>query len=228
MVDITGDRLPDQWGEALEALWTLEEKGQKAAGDVLREAATEVSPELLTALASRELVTVGETHGIRLTRAGRRLAEQIIRRHRLAERLVCDVLGVHVDDTEDAACEFEHILAEGITNSICTLLGHPRYCPHGKDIPAGECCRRDQEEVRPILVSCDQLDVGESAAIAYLATTGHTRMLKLSSLGLTPGNRIKLLQKWPGYVLQCDETEIAIEGAVARNIYVRRAGEEKR
>jgi Fe2+ transport system protein FeoA len=47
-------------------------------------------------------------------------------------------------------------------------------------------------------------------------------MLKLSSLGLTPGNRLKLLQKWPSYVFQCDETEIALEEDVARNIYVRR------
>ncbi len=226
--NITLDRIPEQWGEVLEALWTLEEKGQNSPAELFQEAATEVSDALLGALKSQDLIILDDARRVRLTKSGRGWAERIIRRHRLAERLICDVLGAHVDDSEDAACEFEHILADGITNSICTLLGHPRFCPHGKEIPVGECCRRDQEELKPILVSCDQLDVGESGAIAYFCTTGHTRMLKLSSLGLAPGNRLKLLQKWPSCVLQCDETEIALEDEVARNIYVRRDSGDRR
>lgn len=221
-MEFTSDKLPEQLAEVLEALWTLEEKGQGTLDDISREAATEVTQELLEALRQQNLVNLEDGQRFKLAKAGRKLAERIIRRHRLAERLICDALGAHVDDSEDAACEFEHVLAEGITNSICTLLGHPRYCPHGKPIPEGECCRKAQEELRPILLSCDQLDVGESATISYLCMTEHARMLKLSSLGMTPGNRLKLLQKWPSCVLQCDETEIAIEEEVARNIYVRR------
>jgi DtxR family Mn-dependent transcriptional regulator len=221
-MEFTSDQLPEQLAEVLEALWTLEEKGQGTLDDISREAATEVTQELLEALRQQNLINIEDGQRFRLAKPGRKLAEQIIRRHRLAERLICDALGAHVDDSEDAACEFEHVLAEGITNSICTLLGHPRYCPHGKPIPVGECCRRAQEELRPILLSCDQLDVGESATISYLCMTEHARMLKLSSLGMTPGNRLKLLQKWPSCVLQCDETEIALEEEVARNIYVRR------
>jgi DtxR family Mn-dependent transcriptional regulator len=132
------------------------------------------------------------------------------------------VLGAKVDDSEAAACEFEHLLAEGIANSICTLLGHPRSCPHNRPIPMGECCRQDREELKPIVVPCNQLGVGESARVAYFCTAEHARLLKLSSLGLTPGGRVRLLQKWPSFVLQVDETEIALEEDVARNIYVRR------
>ena len=221
-MELNGDRLPEQLAEVLEALWITEEKGQDSLADVSRESATEVTGEILEALKQRGWITIGSAGRISLAKAGKTLAEQIIRRHRLAERLICDALGAHVDDSEDAACEFEHVLAEGITNSICTLLGHPRYCPHGRRIPEGECCRRALEELRPILISCDQLDVGESAMIAYICVTGHARMLKLSSLGMVPGNPLKLLQKWPSYVLQCDETEIAVEEEVARDIYVRR------
>jgi DtxR family Mn-dependent transcriptional regulator len=170
------------------------------------------------------MVTLETAGRALLTREGRKAAEAIIRRHRLAERLICDVLGAHVDESEDAACEFEHILAEGIANSICTLLGHPKSCPHGKRIPEGDCCRAPRGELQSILISSDQLDVGESAPIAYLCTTEHARMLKLSSLGMTPGNRLKLLQKWPSFVFQCDETEIAVDADVARSIYVRRDG----
>jgi DtxR family Mn-dependent transcriptional regulator len=221
-MELDGDRLPEHLAEVLEALWITEEKGQSSLADITRESATEVTGEVLESLKQRGLITI-DSHGrVGLVKAGRALAEQIIRRHRLAERLICDALGAHVDDSEDAACEFEHVLAEGITNSICTLLGHPRYCPHGKPIPGGDCCRRALEELRPILISCDQLDVGESALIAYVCATGHARMLKLASLGMAPGNPLKLLQKWPSYVLQCDETEIAVEEEVARNIYVRR------
>lgn len=221
-MEFTTERLPEQLVEILEALWTLEEKGQDTLDDISREARTEVTEELLGALRRQDLIAIEDGARVRLAKPGRKLAERIIRRHRLAERLICDALGAHVDDSEDAACEFEHVLAEGIANSICTLLGHPRYCPHGKPIPEGECCRKAQEELRPILVSGDQLDVGESATIAYLCTTEHARLLKLSSLGMTPGNRLKLLQKWPSCVFQVDETEIAIEAEVARNIYVRR------
>jgi len=213
-MEIANTRLPEPLAEILERLWTEEEEGRKSHH-------SGVPQELWKELSERRLV-VDEGESVRLAGEGKRFAEQIIRKHRLAERLICDALGAHVDDSEDAACEFEHVLASGIADSICTLLGHPRACPHGKPIPEGECCRGTQEEIHPILTPSDQLDVGESAVIAYLCTAGHARMLKLSSLGLTPGNRLKLLQKWPSYVFQCDETEIAIEAAVARNIYVRR------
>jgi len=227
-MNLTTGRLPEPLAEILEALWTLEEREQETMDDLMRAVGTEATEERLAELKLRNWITVDNGGRIRLAQEGRKLAERIIRRHRLAERLICDALGAHVDDSEDAACEFEHILADGIANSICTLLGHPRYCPHGKPIPEGECCRKTQEEIRSILVSGDQLDVGESAVIAYLCTAEHARMLKLSSLGLTPGNRLKLLQKWPSCVFQCDETEIAVDSEVAKNIYVRREARAER
>jgi DtxR family transcriptional regulator, Mn-dependent transcriptional regulator len=221
-MNLTIDRLPEPLAEILEALWTLEEKKQDTVDDLMRAVGAKATEDHLEELKQRNWITIDPARRIRFAQEGQKLAEAIIRRHRLAERLICDALGAHVDDSEDAACEFEHMLADGIASSICTLLGHPRYCPHGKPIPEGDCCRRVLEELRPILVSGGQLDVGESAIIAYLCTTEHTRMLKLSSLGLTPGNRLKLLQKWPSCVFQCDETEIAVDSEVAKNIYVRR------
>ncbi len=221
-------KLPEQLAEILELLWTMEEDERESPGAAACEHGTPTTTAQLNQLERRHLITAGEGWPIKLTPEGRVLAEKIIRNHRLAERLICDTLGAHVDESEDAACEFEHILADGIADSICTLLGHPRYCPHGRPIPAGECCRRAEGELHPILVSSDQLDPGEAATIAYLCTTGHARMLKLSALGITPGNRLKLLQKWPSCVFQCDETEIAVEGEVAKNIYVRRDGRSGR
>ena len=56
--------------------------------------------------------------------------------------------------------------------------------------------------------------------IAYFCTREHSRLLKLSALGISPGISLKLIQKWPAYVVQCEETEIALEPDVAKNIYV--------
>ncbi len=213
--------ISENTAEVLEALWTLEERGVATRADVIRESAGSVNYDLLEELAREGLILLGSTGLLTLAPKGRLLAEQIIRRHRLAERLICDVLGAEVEESEAAACEFEHILAEGITNSICTLLGHPRFCPHNRPIPMGDCCRRYQDEVRPIVVPCSQLSVGESAHIAYFCTTEHSRLLKLTSLGITPGCRIRLLQKWPSFVVLVEETEIALEEEVAGSIYVR-------
>ncbi|MEJ2246338.1 MAG: metal-dependent transcriptional regulator [Acidobacteriota bacterium] len=214
------NRTTEEIAEVLEAVWTLQEQGHATADKVIHSAKTTVSDELLKKLQSEGFLAVDNAGRIRLLEKGKNTAEQIIRRHRLAERLLCDVLAYHVDESEAAACEYEHLLAEGITNSICTLLGHPRYCPHNKPIPEGDCCRQTSRALTPIVIPCDQLQVGESAKIAYFSTREHSRLLKLSALGISPGVTLKLIQKWPACVVQCEETEIAFEPEVAQNIYV--------
>jgi DtxR family Mn-dependent transcriptional regulator len=75
------------------------------------------------------------------TEKGRKRAEDIIRRHRLAEILFTETLRVKDErEVAEQACKFEHILSPEATDSICSFLGHPRTCPHGSPIPAGECC----------------------------------------------------------------------------------------
>jgi DtxR family Mn-dependent transcriptional regulator len=198
----------------------LQEQEEATIEKVIHNANTKVSDALIDTLNREGLMIVEKNGHVRLLPKGQKMAEQIIRRHRLAERLICDVLGSHVEESEAAACEYEHLLAEGITNSICTLLGHPRYCPHNKPIPEGDCCRQAREEIRSLVVSCDQLQVGETARVAYFSTREHSRLLKLSALGISPGTSIKLIQKWPAFVVQCEETEVALEPDVAKNIHV--------
>ncbi len=78
---------------------------------------------------------------IYFTERGRKRAMDIIRRHRLAERLFTQTLKI-VDEKEieEQACKFEHILSPEATDRICTFLGHPETCPHGSPIPPGPCC----------------------------------------------------------------------------------------
>src|SRR5436309_2219994 len=87
---------------------------------------------------------------VELTPRGMKRAEDIIRRHRLAERLFTDSLAMDSEtEIEQQACKFEHILSSEATDKICTFLGHPRTCPHGSPIPPGPCCGRTLEPTRP-------------------------------------------------------------------------------
>jgi Mn-dependent DtxR family transcriptional regulator len=85
---------------------------------------------------------------VELTPRGRQRAADIIRRHRLAERLFTDSLALDSEsEIEQQACKFEHILSREATDKICAFLGHPRTCPHGAPIPPGPCCAPATEEV---------------------------------------------------------------------------------
>jgi len=84
---------------------------------------------------------------IEFTERGRKRAADVIRRHRLAERLFTESLGmINEEEIEEQACRFEHILSPEATEKICAFLGHPKTCPHGAPIPPGECCTRPAAE----------------------------------------------------------------------------------
>ena len=85
---------------------------------------------------------------VELTDRGRKKAADIIRRHRLAERLFTDSLALDSEtEIEQQACKFEHILSPEATDKICAFLGHPRTCPHGAPIPLGPCCGKPAESL---------------------------------------------------------------------------------
>lgn len=213
--------LPQDVVELLEAAWTSEERADE---EVARAARVEGTEELLAKCERDGYITRPRGGEVRLTEKGRETAGEIIRRHRLAERLVVDVIGMTLEESEADACEFEHLLARGVTDAICTLLGHPRFCPHHHPIPEGDCCRLAAAQIDAVVTSVDRLGVGESARVAYLSAAQITRLQKLSSFGISPGATIKLLQKYPSFVVQCEETQIALEQDIARNIYVWRNG----
>jgi putative ABC transport system ATP-binding protein len=138
--------------EVLEHLWTRREPGTHVESH-------DFTPvqwrRLLNTMASIGLVTVKDGEG-QFTEAGEARARDVIRRHRLAERLFRDVLGIHDEaEIESSACKFEHILSPEVTDRMCSLLGHPKACPHGSPIPRGTCCEAglvlDSEEAQSIL-----------------------------------------------------------------------------
>ena len=213
-------RLSEEIVEVLEAAWTNEEKGSSSAERIAEDAKTEVTEELLAECEREGYITRHGQGEIKLTAQGRQTAEEVIRRHRLAERLVVDVIGMTLEESEADACEFEHLLARGVTAAICTLLGHPRFCPHHHPIPEGDCCRQVEDRLNAVVTSADRLNIGEQARVAYISARHFPRIQRLSSLGISPGVPIKMHKKFPSFVIQCDETQIALEEEIARDIYV--------
>jgi DtxR family Mn-dependent transcriptional regulator len=157
-----------------------------------------------------------------LTPEGQEQARGAVRRHRLAERLVHDVMNVHGHQVDEAACEFEHSLHRGIDEHICTLLGHPKTCPHGRPIPPGRCCSAGKGVSEPVIVPLAEMRPGERGAIAYLSTTRQETMQKLMALGALPGAPVSVIQTFPSIVFQVGQTQIALDKPLAQDIYVRR------
>ena len=90
--------------------------------------------EMIKKLATEKLVVTADGQ-IRLTAAGRRLAESVVRRHRLAERFLTDVLKLSWAEAHHEAGRWEHVLSESVERAMDKLLGHPTTCPHGNPIP---------------------------------------------------------------------------------------------
>ncbi|MBF0460329.1 MAG: metal-dependent transcriptional regulator [Magnetococcales bacterium] len=152
-----------------------------------------------------------EGEQIHLTTEGLTRAEELVRRHRLAERLLVDVLGKSPAEIEQDACEFEHVLAPGLVDAICTLLGHPQSCPHGMPIPPGRCCVESRAAVPSAVIPLTQLKKGSETTIAFLNTQDGGRLNKLMAMGLVPGARIRLTQRYPALVVQLNNNQIAFE-----------------
>ena len=205
--------------ELLEMLWHLSEHHELTLS-MLREhdAAHEHEKSLYDFASNGILKFDGEN--IKLTEKGSEQAQGIVRRHRLAECLMINVLGKKTAETEDAACEFEHILSPELVDSICTLLGHPPKCPHGNNIPHGQCCIEVKRSVKSAVIPITKMKIGSIARIAFLNTGNDNRTHKLLNMGLNPGSEIKLHQTKPALVLEVDNRQIALETSIGEEINV--------
>ena len=208
--------------EVLETIWRFEERGVCTLENVKKEHDQAngyvVDDEVLSELEKNHLVKISGPE-IALTAEGKAHAMPVIRRHRLAERLLVDVLGMPFDEIEESACEYEHTLAPGLTEAICTLLGHPKECPHGSAIPEGDCCKRSENLVTSFVKPLHTLETGDTVRISFIRKDDPVLIGKLMSFGVSPGKTIRIRQKFPAYVIQIENTQIALEQDVAADIY---------
>ncbi|KPK65440.1 MAG: hypothetical protein AMK73_02960 [Planctomycetes bacterium SM23_32] len=214
--------LTEREEEILEHLWILiEEQHERADPGMLADAYE------LRSLKQLGLVELGDREA-KLTREGRLEAQGCVRRHRLAERLLKDVLDSDDEEMHAAGCKLEHGLHRGLEERVCTMLGHPRVCPHGKPIPPGDCCRRMERQTGPLLTTVAELERHEPAVVAYLHSAEVADLRKLMAIGALPGTELVVRQRFPSFLVELGGSQFGIDEHMARQIYVRRSGGGRR
>jgi DtxR family Mn-dependent transcriptional regulator len=199
----------------------LREKGVSDLNHLLETTQDIEARSILRKMIKDDLFQIEDNRMI-LKDRGEEKAREIIRRHRLTERLLHEIFEMSEEEVEEEACKLEHILSPGVTESVCTFLGHPPTCIHGKPIPRGECCAKFKKEMKPLVLPLEELGLGEEGRIVFIAPKSHQRLDRLSNLGIVPGSILRMHQKNPSYVLQIGETTLALDKEIVKNIYVKR------
>ncbi len=125
----------------LKAIWHIKEKGGEVKISTIAKMLNVRQPsvvQMLKKLNEKNLVNYNKA-GVILTEEGERVGASMMRNSRLLEVLMDSALKVEID--EEMVCGIEHHMNKQFTDALCTMLKHPRKCPHDHDIPMGECCK---------------------------------------------------------------------------------------
>ena len=128
----------------LKAIWHIKEKNEPVKISVIAKMLNVRQPsvvQMLKKLNEKELVEYNKA-GVFLTETGEKIGSSMMRNSRLLEVLMDSALKVEID--EEMVCEIEHHMNMQFTDALCTMLNHPRKCPHDHDIPMGECCSKTE------------------------------------------------------------------------------------
>jgi DtxR family Mn-dependent transcriptional regulator len=125
----------------LKAIWHIKERGEDVKISIIAKMLNIRQPsvvQMLKKLNAKNLVDYNKA-GVTLTDEGERIGASMMRNSRLLEVLMDSALKVAID--EEMVCGIEHHMNKQFTDALCTMLGHPRKCPHEHEIPIGECCK---------------------------------------------------------------------------------------
>ena len=205
----------DRIDELLELIWTLREKGVSDLDHLLETTQDVEARSILRQMIKDDLFRGGrQSNGPQRTRRG-----EGQRDHSASpsdREAPPEIFEMSEEEVEEEACKLEHILSPGVTESVCTFLGHPPTCIHGKPIPRGECCAKFKKEMKPLVIPLEELGLGEEGRIVFIAPKSHQRLDRLSTLGIVPGSIVRMHQKNPSYVLQIGETTLALDKDIVK------------
>jgi len=207
----------------LETIFHLESEGRSAATQEIAQhlniSAASVT-EYVKKLAGEKLVSYVPYKEVRLTAKGRTLAVDVVRRHRLSERLLVDKLGVKWEEAHEEAHKIEHDLSEEVSNKIYKALGEPKTCPHGNPLPDAKGQIKEEESF-PLTTfkKNDQIKIikitdEEPKLLCYLAT-----------LGLMPRTKITIEERAPfsgPIIVRVGRATYALGYEIAEAIWVRK------
>lgn len=211
----------------LQAIYSLEGEGETVFSARLARR-MRVTPPTAWATVRRMirdgLVTLDERKVIHLTKRGRELAEDIVRRHRLAERFLCDVLGLGWAEAHEEAHRFEHAITPKLEARMLALAGNPTTCPHGSPIPG------TGGKLDPNLVPLKSLSEGDEAVIEFISEEleeDPDLLRYLERGGLIPGSRVRVVEVAPYsglLVLERNGNRVPLGLPIAARIRVRPLG----
>ncbi len=221
-VELTKSDLTQSERETLKAIYRATRDAPDAHTGILADALG-VAPGTVTAtvkkLADRGLVDHKPYRGVELTTVGRQRAVSAIRRHRIVERFLSDMLGYAWNEADRLAGSFEHDLPQEVEDRLYLALDRPATCPHGFPIPNPET-----EEI-PVLPPLYALEPGDEAIVAVPGSTDPAVVAFLDTLGLRPGVRVRVREKHPfdgPLVLIVDGQDRTVGERIARQIFVTR------
>ncbi|HEV2362134.1 MAG TPA: metal-dependent transcriptional regulator [Acidimicrobiales bacterium] len=209
--------------EYLETIYALEEEGARVIQARLAERLGHSAPsvsETVRRLRDEGFLEI-DRRSVRFTPLGRERAESVVRRHRLAERLLTDVIGLPWHEAHREAGRWEHVISESVEARLVELLGHPTTCPHGNPIPGAGGHPAPQSALADVLE-------GESVRVervTEVVEADPASMLYLSEHGVLPGRDATLTSVAPDgtRTLSISGGTVALGPALARQLYVSRA-----
>lgn len=207
--------------EYLEAIYKLQKTdralGTSELGKELGVSAASAT-EMARRLGDKGYVERDKKTGITLTKLGKKTALELIRKHRIAERFLVDVLGLDWQYAHEEACKFEHIMSPEVEKRMEALLENPTTCPHGHPIPD----RRGKtaaEKIRPL----SSLKRRQTGIIAKIAEERRDLLEYLATLGLMPQRKVRVEQIAPfdgPMLIQVDGANYALGREIADKIWV--------
>ena len=205
----------------LKTIYNLEwRNGSARTGDIAK--ILKITPGSVTntleVLEGKGLVVREPYKGVNLTADGRKLALSVFRRHRLAERLLVDLLGMGWAESHEEACMLEHSISDHVATSIQKRLGDPKTCPHGNPIPD------EKGSMAPVKSDAlSTLENGENAVVSMIPDETTEILRYLATLGMTPGAKITVEEKAPfkgPMLVKVGENSYPISLDVASGIFV--------
>jgi len=211
--------------EYLEAVFSLAEEGtpviQARLAERLQRSAPSVS-EMLDRLEADGYIR-RDGRRVELTEAGMKTAEQVVRRHRLAERLLVDVIGLEWHKAHAEAGRWEHVISDDVEERLVELLGNPATCPHGNPIPGAAWQRTEGERRLSDALSGERLRL---VRITEEVELDAPSLRYLADNGFLPGSEVVVKAKAPDGTLTLlkDGESFAIGPGTSRCLFVTGTG----
>ena len=179
----------------LKAIYQLHEENQAVTTTALAEElsiSAASATNMIKKLAKMKLVIHSPYRGVELTPAGKKIALEIVRHHRLIELFLHEALGLPWDEVHDEAHKLEHVLSDNLEDHIADFLGDPTEDPHGDPIPskAGIVPSESQQALA-------ELAPGTPAQIRRVSDQDPAHLRYLRDLGLVPNATIRLIESAP-------------------------------